>query len=331
MNSEANELETKTIKRMSFVETPNNRAPEGGTIHWIEGLDGASIRTACWHRPSSARGAIFILPGKAEYIEKYFEVIGELLVRGFNVVALDWRGQGLSTRQVDHPTKAYIACFEDFLDDFEAVYSFYTKDLPGPYVCLAHSMGGNIALRLVGEGRVGFSALVTTAPMTGLNMPSFWEKTAEAVAQTAVGFGAGEYFIPGASNYDPLVEDFGGNSVTRDPGRHARTAAIVRALPEIAQGGATYGWMHEAFGSIRKITDPDFGRQIQIPILILAAEKDRLVDPLTNRYVGVNIPGAEFHMIEDSLHEILMECDDTRKTFWDYFDGFLKRAKSETA
>lgn len=331
MNTEVDTLETKTIKRMSFVETPGNPAPEGGTIHWIEGLDGASIRTACWHAPSSTRGTTFVLPGKSEYIEKYFEVIGELLTRGFNVVALDWRGQGLSTRQVDHPTKAYIECFDDFLADFEAVYNFYKEQLSGPYVGLAHSMGGNIALRLVGEHRVEFSALVTTAPMTGLNMPSFWEKTAEAVAQTAVGFGAGEYFIPGASNYDPLIEDFGGNSVTLDPGRHARTASIVKALPEIAQGGATYGWMHESLGSIRKITEPDFGRKVQLPVLILAAEKDRLVDPLTNRYVGVNIPGAEFHMIDGSLHEILMERDEIRKAFWTYFDEFLERAQSQAA
>lgn len=317
----------KSLKRMTFVETPDNPAPEGGIVRWIEGQGGLQIRTAHWKRDDATRGTMFVLPGKSEYVEKYFEVVHELLSRSFNVVVIDWRGQGLSEREVDHPTKAYIARFDDFMEDFDAVFAAYRDQLPEPTYGLAHSMGGNIALRLVGEGRCPFKALITTAPMTGLNMPNWWEKTAETVAQSAVGFGAGQYFIPGASNYDPLVEDFENNSMTSDPKRHARTSAINRALPEITQGGATYGWMHEAFSSIRKITEPSFGRGIETPILIFGAEKDKLVDPLTNRYVGVNFSGAEFHMMEDAKHEILMERDEIRTAFWMGFDEFMGRVE----
>lgn len=316
---------------MSFVETDTNPAPEGGVVRWVEGKDGAPIRTASWSNPSGGRGTIFLMPGKAEYIEKYFEVIGELLTRGYSVVTLDWRGQGLSHRDVDHPTKAYIGDFDDFLDDFEAVFAAHSKNLQRPWYALAHSMGGNIALRLAGEQRIPFDAIVVTAPMSGLNVPDFWEKTAEVVAQSAVGFGAGQYFIPGASNYDPLVENFDNNSVTSDPVRHARTAAIVKAMPQIAQGGATYGWMHEAFKSIKIVTGPDFGRGIRIPVLILGAGKDELVNPLTNRYIGVNIPDAEFHMMEESMHEMLMERDPVREIFWNYFDGFMARVTAQAA
>lgn len=316
---------------MSFVETESNPAPAGGVVRWIKGKDEAPIRTAVWSNPAGQRGTMFVLPGKAEYIEKYFEVVGELLTRGYSVVAVDWRGQGLSHREVDHPTKAFIGRFEDFLDDFEVVFDTCSKELPGPWYGLAHSMGGNVVLRLVGERCIPFEAVAITAPMTGLNMPVFWEKTAEVVVQSAVGFGAGDLFIPGASNYDPLVEDFENNSVTSDPVRHARTAAIIRACPEIAQGGATYAWIHEAFKSIKVITDPEFGRRIRIPVLILGASKDKLVDPLTNRYVGVNIPEAEFHMIEGAMHEILMERDPLREAFWQYFDAFMARVTAQAA
>lgn len=316
---------------MSFVETDTNPAPGGGEVLWVEGKDGVSIRTAVWTNPAGGRGTMFLLPGKAEYIEKYFEVIGELLVRGFSVVAVDWRGQGLSTREVDNPTKAFIGDFDDFLDDFEVVFKTHAANLVGPWYGLAHSLGGNIVLRLAGEQRIPFDALVITAPMSGLNMPDFWEKTAEVVAQSVVGFGGGEYFIPGASSYDPLIEKFENNTVTSDPERHARTAAIINALPEIAQGGATYGWIHEAFKSIKLITGPDFGRGIRIPVLIVGAGKDKLVNPLTNRYVGVNIPDAEFYMIDDSMHEILMERDPIREVFWNYFDAFMARVMAQAA
>ncbi len=319
------------MNRMSFVETDTNPAPEGGAVRWVEGKDGAAIRTAAWPNRAGGRGTVFLMPGKSEYIEKYFEVIGELLERGFSVVTLDWRGQGLSHRDIDHPTKAFIGDFDDFLDDFESVFNAYSKTLQGPWYALAHSLGGNIALRLAGEKRIPFDAIVVTAPLSGLNMPDFWEKTAEVVAQSAVGFGAGEYFIPGASSYDPLVENFDNNTVTSDPVRHARTAAIVRALPQIAQGGVTYGWIHEALKSIKLVTGPDFGRGIRIPVLILGATEDKLVNPLTNRYVGVNIPDAEFHMIEGSMHEILMERDPIREVFWTWFDAFMKRVIAQAA
>lgn len=324
-------VEAGSNRRTTFVETDSNLAPAGGSVRWVEGKGGAPIRTAVWPNPAGGRGTMFVLPGKAEYIEKYFEVIGELLTRGFSVVALDWRGQGLSHREVDHPIKAFIGNFDDFLDDFEAIFAVHSKDLEGPWYGLAHSMGGNILLRLVGEHRIPFEAIAMTAPMTGLNMPQVWEKTAEVVVQTAVGFGVGDYFIPGAGDYDPRIEDFDSNNVTSDPLRHARTATIVKAMPEIAQGGATYAWLHEAFKSIKVITRPDFGRGIRIPVLILGASKDRLVDPLTNRYVGVNIPGAEFYLIEGAMHEILMDRDPFREIFWARFDDFMARVMAQAA
>lgn len=311
--------------RMTFVETDTNRVPDGGKVVWVEGRDGAWIRTAVWPGADGGRGTIFLMPGKSEYIEKYFEVTAELLERGFAVVSIDWRGQGLSTREIDHPTKAFIGNFEDFLDDFVAIFDVHSKTLAGPWIGMAHSMGGNIALRLVGEARTPFDAMILTAPMTGLKMPAFWEKSAGAVALAAVSSGSGAYFIPGAGSYDPLAESFESNTVTSDPQRHARTAAIVKALPQIAQGGATYAWIHEAIKSIRIIAKPEFGRSIRMPMLIVAASKDKLIDPVSNRYLGVNIPGAEFYMVEGSMHEILMEKDEYRAQFWRYFDDFVER------
>ena len=39
-----------------------------------------------------------LLQGRAEFIEKYGETVGDLRARGFAVYALDWRGQGHSGR-----------------------------------------------------------------------------------------------------------------------------------------------------------------------------------------------------------------------------------------
>jgi lysophospholipase len=44
------------------------------------------------------RGSVVVSPGRSEPIEKYFEVVQDLLDRGFVVLVHDWRGQGLSHR-----------------------------------------------------------------------------------------------------------------------------------------------------------------------------------------------------------------------------------------
>ena len=82
---------------MTLTSTPDNPAPHGAIEEHIRATDGVRLRTARW-APSSPIGTIVLLGGRGEFIEKYFEVIGELLTRGFAVAAMDWRGQGGSDR-----------------------------------------------------------------------------------------------------------------------------------------------------------------------------------------------------------------------------------------
>ncbi len=60
--------------------------------------DGAQLRAAFWRPEGVPRGTVALVQGRAEFIEKYYEVVGELLERGFVVASFDWRGQGLSQR-----------------------------------------------------------------------------------------------------------------------------------------------------------------------------------------------------------------------------------------
>ena len=67
------------------------------------------------------RGVCMLLSGQTEFIEKYFEVIDELLGRGFSVATMDWRGQGGSDRLLADPRKAHIADFVQYDEDVAAL------------------------------------------------------------------------------------------------------------------------------------------------------------------------------------------------------------------
>jgi lysophospholipase len=66
-----------------------------GQAEWFEGSDGLRLRAALFPA-ENPRGSVVLSGGRTEFIEKYLEVIGEFVGRGFTVLTHDWRGQGLS-------------------------------------------------------------------------------------------------------------------------------------------------------------------------------------------------------------------------------------------
>src|SRR5690606_29166109 len=58
------------------VLIPENPMPEGGAARWSTTPDGARLRVFTWGE--GARGTVFLFNGRTEFVEKYFEVVGEL-------------------------------------------------------------------------------------------------------------------------------------------------------------------------------------------------------------------------------------------------------------
>ena len=183
---------------VQLIATPDNPIPRQAVVASITTSDGIALRVARWkQRGKTAKGTVCILQGRAEFIEKYFEVVTELRNRGFAVVTFDWRGQGFSGRQVKNLRKGHVRRFSDYRRDLEAVRDkVLIPEMPEPHFVLAHSMGGAIALDAAHAGWLPFKRLVATTPMIALCII----KRQEAAAFTArvlhwLGFGQG--FRPG--------------------------------------------------------------------------------------------------------------------------------------
>ncbi|MEM9234977.1 MAG: alpha/beta hydrolase, partial [Pseudomonadota bacterium] len=66
-----------------LIHIPENPLPEGMAARFLTAEDGVPLRIATLPALEKARGSILVMPGWAEYIEKYAEVAGELRERGF--------------------------------------------------------------------------------------------------------------------------------------------------------------------------------------------------------------------------------------------------------
>lgn len=309
---------------LMLYATDGNPIPDHAESGTIEAVDGVRLRYAYW-RPTSGqtRGTVCVFHGRREFIEKYFEVVENLVSRGFAVATMDWRGQGGSDRLLKNPHKGHVRSFADYDRDLiRFMQTVVLPDCPPPYFALAHSMGGNIILRALGE-RGWFDRVVCVAPMVALR-PRFlpWSVTASLVA-AAAWLGAGRAYIPGGG--DKALEDlpFRNNPLTGDRRRFDRTHAVLAAHPQLAIGSPTIGWVSAALKAMAELQTAEFSGDIKVPVLIAVAAFDRVVSNIAIGELANRLPAGANVFLDEAHHEILMERDIIREQFWAAFDAFV--------
>ncbi|UYN93603.1 MAG: alpha/beta hydrolase [Enhydrobacter sp.] len=285
---------------------------------------GARLRYACWNAPGTARGSVVLLQGRAEFIEKYAtEVVGELLARGLSVFAVDLRGQGLSDRPLPDHDKGHVDDFATYVADLDAFLSaVVTPMAPRPIVALSHSTSGNVVLRYLAERGSGpFGSAVFVSPMTALCRGGAIR--ALTTLLSPFGWRDGEYMV-GTGSYDRQHRNFATNDVTRDERRYRFTDAWFDADRRLRLGGPTVGWLRQALRSIDRLATPGSLERIDLPVLLVSANGDRVVDATSHRSVASRIRGCELVVVDGAQHEILMETDPLRDRFWQAFDRFAQ-------
>ena len=105
---------------MTLVSIPANPVPEGAITGTVQTSDGRALRFARFPPPPGRKGTVCLFQGRAEFIEKYFEVVRDLQARGFAVATLDWRGQGLSDRALSDRRKGHVKDFSEYDRDLDA-------------------------------------------------------------------------------------------------------------------------------------------------------------------------------------------------------------------
>lgn len=308
-----------TIRRSEFVNVPGNSPPDGARLVWFEGIAGRTLRAcAAPSLSDTPRGTAIICPGRTEFIEKYFETARDLQARGFAIVILDWPGQGLSDRLLDDPAKGHIDRFETFMGALRNGLDTLGADLPRPYVSIAHSMGGAIALAAIAQKLVKVEAAAFSAPMWGL--PINFAARYLIWAMRAMGKSGDYARQPGPP------ESFETNIVTHDRARWQLQRTLIDVAPELELGPVTWGWLGASLDILAATTRPAMLRTIDIPIYVASAGEEKLVDNKAHARVAKFLPRCTHTTIEGARHEILMETDDKRALFWDGFDALLADA-----
>lgn len=287
--------------------------------------DGYRLRAAVF-RPAGdgmGKGTVLLLQGRAEFMEKYREVFGELLERGFTVVSFDWRGQGGSERLLRRGLAGHVEDFDDYQLDLEAVIGeMRARGLPEPWSMLAHSTGGCIGLHHIARGASPFRRAVLTAPLIGIAGPG-GGLAGQLLSRVCSALGLATRRIPFGTDMPRTQGPFEDNPFTRDRARYATMRGWLERHPHLGIGDPTIGWVAAAFHALDRFEADDFGQRARTPVLMLLAGADMVVKTAMAERLALRFRGATALVLPGARHEILMETDETRTLFWAAFDAFV--------
>ncbi|MGB3456922.1 MAG: alpha/beta hydrolase [Litorimonas sp.] len=276
------------------------------------------VMVATHGTPGEPRGTILFSPGRTEFIEKYLESVDDLTRRGFWVVAVDPRGQGLSGRMLDDRLKSYVRTFQDYADDLGWVGDTLAPHCPKPFIAMGHSMGGTIVLQGVLSGTISPSAVICSAPMLGLMDVDNAILTGGIRLLSALGLSRRN--LPFQKQRGGLPVAFSDNKLTSDKARYARWASFFQNTPRLRVGEPTFGWIAAALDSMAFVNRN--AARLRIPGLMVAAGGDQIVDPASVETFAER-SGCDYHVVPGAKHELFLERDPMRNAFFERIDRFL--------
>jgi lysophospholipase len=300
--------------------------PKGAVFSDWTAPDGMALRRMDWPAAGRGkrRGSLLFVNGRGDFIEKYLETYARFQAAGWNVTTFDWRGQGGSRGPGEE--KAW-AGFDILIDDLDALIADWRAAAPGPHVALGHSMGGHLLLRTIIDRKPALDAVVLTAPMLDVNSAPIPIRVAPDIADTMYWLGLGR--VPMWKTPPSMLVPGGrrNRNLTGSPERYADELHWWGVEPGYNIGPPSFGWMRAAFRSRAATFTPEKLAAVDLPILIIGADKDRLVSAAAIREAAALLPHAELEMMPDARHEILRDADDVRDRALARIDAFLAGLK----
>jgi lysophospholipase len=306
-----------------FCDIAGNPRPDRAKAGYMVARDGRKLRYACFaatERP--LHGTVIILAGRNECIEKYFETIRHLASRGLGAAIMDWRGQGLSDRLLRDPERGHVGRFDDYVADLDQFFSeIVLPDCRGPYYVLGHSTGALIGL-LAGPLLVNrVRRMVLIAPFLAATGLPFSMRTVKRIGNVLFYLGLGSRYAYGGKRGEAVP--FVTNKLTTDLDRYTRNVRLYESYPKLALGGPTVSWIRAACIASEKVQTPEFMKNLNLPILFIAAGADEVVSSKAVETYARRLKSGSLLTIDGARHEVLQEADLYREQLLAAFDAFV--------
>lgn len=253
--------------------------------------DGFNLFWKAWIPDAKPKAVIHIIHGYAEHVDRYKNVVDELVPDSYLVIAKDHRGHGRSDGKRGH-----VKSFEQYIEDERTFYKeIIERDYNGiPYFVLGHSMGSIIALNYADRYQDDINGMILSG--TG-------SKPGKAIGKAIVLLSKiGSRLFPGVHVKSVLPPEF----ISRDPDTvkayvdDPLTYDVI--TPRLAEQMYTY-------------LDLGFSKagNISIPVLIQCGSADTSFSGQEELYNAMASNDKTIKIYEGLKHEVYNELEEDRK------------------
>jgi alpha-beta hydrolase superfamily lysophospholipase len=247
--------------------------------------DGTSIYWKAWLPEGPTKAVVHLIHGYAEHIERYGNVVNELVPAGYAVFGNDHRGHGKSQGRRGH-----VKNFQEFIDD-ERQFSleFIKAQFPNtPYFVLGHSMGSLIALNYAEQNPDALKALVLsgTGSQPGTDIPKLLIALTKVLSK----------ILPAIHVKSPLPPEF----ISRDTG-------VVKAYVDdpLVYNVITPRLAHEMNRYV--VIGAQNAFKIKMPVLIQLGSQDTAFSGQKELFEMIGATDKTFKLYEGLRHEVYNE------------------------
>ena len=276
------------------TQSGNFKAQDGTPIYWKG-----------WTPDKAPKAVVHVIHGYAEHIDRYGNVVGELLPAGYAVFGTDHRGHGKSEGKRGH-----VKSFQEFIDDEKQFWhNIIQTKFPGiPYFVLGHSMGSLIAMNYVEQNADGMKGLILsgTGSLPGTDIPKILLTITRILSK----------ILPAVHVKSPLPPEF----ISRD-------MDVVKAYIEdpLVYNVITPRLAYEMNRYV--VIGAQNSGKIKIPVLIQLGSKDTAFSGQRELFEMIGSTDKTFKLYEGLKHEVYNElAADRAKVLADlknWLDGHL--------
>ena len=264
--------------------------------------------------PENPKACVVIVHGLGEFWPKYYEYAWNLFRAGFKVFFMEQRGHGYSEGKCKEPDLIYINDYSTYAEDLHAFMDkVVTKESSGlKKLLLAHSMGGAVSALFLEKYPNYFKAALLSSPMMRMKAGNVSPFVIFILRLYSVLFRKEKSLAPNQKHFNPNppIE----TSSAKSKPRFEYQLSVRRKDDHYQTSAATLGWV---LASIKVRGDiMRHAGKIRIPITIMTAGDDHLIDPLGYDEFAGHVPQTQFLHYENSRHEIFNADEITRKKYF---------------
>ena len=292
---------------------------------YLKSFDKTSLYWVKHSSPDHSK-AILIINGRIECCAKYQELFYDLFQLGYDIYSYDHRGQGWSESLVNNHIIGHINEFDDYVKDLDCLLKEFDLSKYNKCYALGHSMGGNIITRYVQTHPHPFQSIALTAPMFGINLPWYLKPIASSLGQLLTALHPKPTLAPGQTHY--VSKAFEQNRLSHSKIRYHWFRNLYEKHPEFQVGGVSTRWIWQALVACKQCYL--MTRQVQVPLLVLQASKDEIVDNQSQvkflKKLAKTSRVCAFKIIYGAKHELLFEQDQFRNQTLDSLLTFFEQS-----